>query len=174
MFVRDLIYDLRRWKENSRRKPLVLRGARQVGKTTLVKEFGKEFDFFISLNLEKEDAEIFRRFNNVNDIWRYLCLKHHIVQDQDKQVLLFIDEIQEEPQAVGMLRYFYEDLPWVYVIAAGSRLQSLMRQHVSFPVGRVEYLNLRPCSFVEYVNAQEGSQWADMLRGISVPDYMHE
>lgn len=174
MFVRDLIYDLRRWKENSRRKPLVLRGARQVGKTTLVKEFGKEFDFFISLNLEKEDAEIFRRFNNVNDIWRYLCLKHHIVQDQDKQVLLFIDEIQEEPQAVGMLRYFYEDLPWVYVIAAGSRLQSLMRQHVSFPVGRVEYLNLRPCSFVEYINAQEGSQWADMLRGISVPDYMHE
>ena len=93
MFVRDLIYDLRRWKDNSRRKPLVLRGARQVGKTTLVKEFGKEFDFFISLNLEKEDAEIFRRFNNVNDIWRYLCLKHHIVQDQDKQVLLFIDEI---------------------------------------------------------------------------------
>ena len=109
-----------------------------MGKTTLVKEFGKEFDSFISLNLEKEDAVLFRRFGNVNDIWQYLCLKNHIVQDKSKDILLFIDEIQEEPNAVALLRYFYEDLPWVYVIAAGSRLHSLMKQHVSFPVGRVE------------------------------------
>lgn len=174
MFARDLTQQLKRWRDNPRRKPLVLRGARQVGKTTLVKEFGKQFDSFISLNLEKEDAEIFRRFSNVNDIWQYLCLKHHIVQDKSKAILLFIDEIQEEPNAVAMLRYFYEDLPWVYVIAAGSRLHSLMKQHVSFPVGRVEYMTLRPCSFVEFVNAKEGEQWADMLRGISVPDFMHE
>ena len=78
MFARNLIHQLRQWKENPRRKPLVLRGARQVGKTTLVKEFGKEFDSFISLNLEKEDSEIFRRFSNVNDVWQYLCLKNQI------------------------------------------------------------------------------------------------
>ncbi len=174
MFARDLAQQLRQWRDSLHRKPLVLRGARQVGKTTLVKEFGNEFDFFISLNLEKEDSEIFRRFGSVNDIWQYLCLKNHIVQDKNRKVLLFIDEIQEEPNAVAMLRYFYEDLPWVYVIAAGSRLHSLMKQHVSFPVGRVEYLTLRPCSFVEYINAKEGGQWADMLRTISVPDFMHD
>ena len=109
MFARNLIHQLRQWKENPRRKPLVLRGARQVGKTTLVKEFGKEFDSFISLNLEKEDSEIFRRFSNVNDVWQYLCLKNHVVQDKSRAILLFIDEIQEEPKAVAMLRYFYED-----------------------------------------------------------------
>lgn len=174
MFTRDLIHQLRQWRSNPRRKPLVLRGARQVGKTTLVKEFGKEFDSFISLNLEKEDAVLFRRFGNVNDIWQYLCLKNHIVQDKSKDILLFIDEIQEEPNAVALLRYFYEDLPWVYVIAAGSRLHSLMKQHVSFPVGRVEYMTLRPCSFVEFINAKEGEQWAEMLRTLSVADFMHE
>lgn len=174
MFARNLIHQLRQWKENPRRKPLVLRGARQVGKTTLVKEFGKEFDSFISLNLEKEDSEIFRRFSNVNDVWQYLCLKNHVVQDKSRAILLFIDEIQEEPKAVAMLRYFYEDLSWVYVIAAGSRLHSLMKQHVSFPVGRVEYMTLRPCSFLELIEAKEGGQWADMLRDIAVPDFMHE
>ena len=174
MFARDLIQQMQRWRDNPHRKPLVLRGARQVGKTTLVKEFGKEFDSFISLNLEKEDSEIFRRFSNVNDVWQYLCLKNHVVQDKSRAILLFIDEIQEEPKAVAMLRYFYEDLSWVYVIAAGSRLHSLMKQHVSFPVGRVEYMTLRPCSFLEFIEAKEGGQWADMLRDIAVPDFMHE
>lgn len=174
MIIRDLTLQLRQWRDNPRRKPLVLRGARQVGKTTLVKEFGKEFDFFLLLNLEKEESEIFRHFNSVKDIWQYLCLKNHITQDKNKKVLLFIDEIQEEPKAVAMLRYFYEELPWIYVIAAGSRLQSLMKQHVSFPVGRVEYMTLRPCSFVEYIRAKEGEQWAEMLQNVSVPDFMHE
>lgn len=174
MFARDLIGQLRSWRDNPRRKPLVLRGARQVGKTTLIREFGKEFESFIPLNLEKEDAIIFRRFSNVNDLWQYLCLKNHIEQDRSKSILLFIDEIQEEPNAVSLLRYFYEELPWVYVIAAGSRLQSLMKQHVSFPVGRVEYMTLRPFSFVEFINAKEGRQWADMVRSLSVPDFMHE
>ena len=174
MFVRNLILQLRKWRENANRKPLVLRGARQVGKTTLVKEFGKEFDAFISLNLEKDDADVFRKFNKVEDVWQYVCMKHHLVQDRNKKILLFIDEIQEEPAAVAMLRYFYEDMPWVYVIAAGSRLQSLTNKHISFPVGRVEYLTLRPFSFVEYIEAKEGTEWADMLRNVSVPKIMHE
>lgn len=175
MFARDLIGPLRKWRDNPRHKPLVLRGARQVGKTTLVRTFGEEFDVFIPLNLETDDALLFRRFTNVHDLWQYLCLKHHIVQqDSNRTILLFIDEIQEEPQAVAMLRYFFESLPQVHVIAAGSRLQSLMKQHVSFPVGRVEYMTLRPCSFVEFVNAKEGPEWADMLRNISVPAFMHD
>lgn len=174
MYDRDLLIQLREWRDKPRRKPLVLRGARQVGKTTVVKEFAKEFDAFISLNLEKGDADIFRRMDNVEDVWQYVCLKHHVIQDRSKKMLLFIDEIQEEPAAVAMLRYFYEELQWVYVIAAGSRLQSLTKKDVSFPVGRVEYLTLRPFSFVEYVNAKEGESWAKMLRDVSVPDFMHE
>ena len=89
-------------------------------------------------------------------------------------MLLFIDEIQEEPSAVGLLRYFYEKMPWLYVITAGSRLQSLLKSHVSFPVARVEYLNLRPFSFLEYVNAIQGSEWRDMLLNVSVPEVMHD
>ena len=69
---------LRGWAGRKKRKPLVLRGARQVGKTTLVEEFGKEFDSFISLNLEKDDAEVFRRFKTAPEVWQYVCLKHHI------------------------------------------------------------------------------------------------
>lgn len=174
MYDRDLLIQLREWRDKSRRKPLVLRGARQVGKTTLVKEFGKEFDAFISLNLEKGDADIFRKLTKVEDVWQYICLKHHVTQNKEKKILLFIDEIQEEAAAVAMLRYFYEELQWVYVIAAGSRLQSLTKKGVSFPVGRVEYLTLRPFSFVEYINAKEGESWAAMLRNVSVPDFMHE
>lgn len=145
-----------------------------MGKTTLVRQFGEEFDGFISLNLEGEDRELFLRFGKVHDLWQYLCLKHHIVQDKSKAILLFVDEIQEEPKAVAMLRYFYEELPWVYVIAAGSRLHSLVKQHISFPVGRVEYMNLRPCTFVEFLNAKEGAQWAEMVRSVAVPDCLHE
>ena len=154
---------------------MVIRGARQVGKSTLVREFGREFDIFIEVNLElSEDAVVFRRTDNVIEIWQYLCLRNHVVSSPDKRMLLFIDEIQEEPTAVGLLRYFYEKMPWLYVITAGSRLNSLLRQHVSFPVARVEYMNLRPFSFLEYVNATQGSEWSDMLRTLSVQPLMHD
>ncbi len=174
MYKRELIIQLRKWRDTANRKPLVLRGARQVGKTTLVREFAAEFDAFVSLNLEKGDAEIFRKFNRVEEVWQYVCMKYHLTQSKNKKVLLFIDEIQEEPSAVAMLRYFYEDLPWVYVIAAGSRLQSSTNKHISFPVGRVEYMTLRPFSFVEYIEAKEGADWADMLRNVAVPEILHD
>ena len=128
MYERELIMQLRQWSQRSPHKPLVIRGARQVGKSTLVREFGKEFDFFIEVNLDlSDDAQIFQRTDNVTDIWQYLCLRNHIVSDPSKRILLFIDEIQEVPEAVSLLRYFYEKMPWLYVITAGSRLQSLLR-----------------------------------------------
>lgn len=174
MYKRELLKQLRQWRDNEKHKPLVLRGARQVGKTTLVREFGKEFDIFIHLNLEKEDSKIFQRFDKVEDAWQYISLKNNLPSTSNKKVLLFIDEIQEEPKAVGMLRYFYEDMPWLYVIAAGSRLQSLMRKRISFPVGRVEYLSLRPFSFAEYIHATEGEAWAEMITSLEVPEMLHE
>lgn len=175
MYERELITQLRQWAEKSPRKPLVIRGARQVGKSTLVREFGREFDIFIEVNLElSDDASIFQHTDNVQEIWQYLCLRNHVVSTTSKRMLLFIDEIQEEPKAVGLLRYFYEKMPWLYVITAGSRLQSLLKKHVSFPVARVEYLNLRPFSFVEYLNATEGKEWTELVKNVNVPAVMHE
>lgn len=175
MFSREVIIQLRQWSERSRRKPLVIRGARQVGKSTLVREFGKEFDIFIEVNLElSEDAEVFTRTDNVHEIWQFLCLRNHVVSEEGKRMLLFIDEIQEVPQAVALLRYFYEKMPWLHVIAAGSRLQSLLKRKVSFPVARVEYMNLRPFSFMEYLNAAEGEAWCEMVRQRNVASVMHQ
>lgn len=146
-----------------------------MGKSTLVREFGKEFDVFVEVNLElSEDAEVFRRTDDVEEVWRYLCLRSHVVSDKEKRMLLFIDEIQEEPRAVGLLRYFYEKMPWLYVITAGSRLQSLLKSHVSFPVSRVEYLSLRPFSFMEYLAAAKGEEWAAEVEELQVSSIMHE
>ena len=175
MYKREVIKQLREWSGSESHKPLVIRGARQVGKSTLVREFGREFDVFIEVNLElSEDAEIFVRTDNVMEIWQYLCTKNHVISDPAKRMLLFIDEIQELPQAVAMLRYFYEKMPWLYVITAGSRLQNLLKSNVSFPVSRVEYLNLRPFSFMEYLNAMEGDAWCEMIRELEVPAVMHD
>ena len=175
MYRRLLVNQLYEWSDAKLRKPLVIRGARQVGKSTLVREFGKEFDIFVEVNLElSEDADVFRRTDDVEEIWRYLCLRNHVVSDKEKKMLLFIDEIQEEPRAVGLLRYFYEKMPWLYVITAGSRLQSLLKSHVSFPVSRVEYLNLRPFSFEEYLAAAKGREWVAQVEGLQVSPVMHE
>ncbi|MER8245164.1 AAA family ATPase, partial [Acinetobacter baumannii] len=79
------------------------------------------------------DAEIFTKSDNVKEIYQYICLKKKIKVDERKRTLLFIDEIQNEPKAVGLLRYFYEEMPWLHIIAAGSRLQTLIKQRISFP-----------------------------------------
>ncbi len=167
--------DLQLWSEKDNRKPLVLRGARQVGKTTLVDEFSKRYDVYIKLNLEQSaDAYIFSKSDNVREIYQYLCVQKHVVIDTTKRTLLFIDEIQNEPKAVGLLRYFYEEMPWLHIIAAGSRLQTLIKQRISFPVGRVEYLSLRPCSFVEYLGAMGEDALAQMVKDVNVPAIYHE
>ena len=174
MIHRQLIDSLREWSLRDNRKPLVLRGARQVGKTTIVDELGKEFEVYIKLNLEQRaDAEVFSLSDNVNDIFQFICLKNKVVVDSTKRTLLFIDEIQNEPKAVGLLRYFYENMPWLHIIAAGSRLQTLIKQRVSFPVGRVEYLSLRPCSFLEFLNATGNDSLAQMIRDLSVKPIVH-
>lgn len=162
------------WSEKDGRKPLVLRGARQVGKTTLVDELGKQFDVYIKLNLEQSsDAQVFSLSDNAADVFQYICLQRKVAVNPDKRTLLFIDEIQNEPKAVGLLRYFYEQLPWLHVIAAGSRLQTLIRERVSFPVGRVEYLSLRPCSFLEYLDAVGQGELVSMVKAVAVKPMFH-
>ncbi|RLD65888.1 MAG: hypothetical protein DRI95_07725 [Bacteroidetes bacterium] len=108
MYKRTIINKLREWKNKSNRKPLILRGARQVGKTTLVEMFAKEFDYFIYLNLDKAgDLQIFEQNDNLNTIISILFLQNSVPTNkkQDK-ILIFIDEIQNSPKTVALLRYF--------------------------------------------------------------------
>jgi predicted AAA+ superfamily ATPase len=144
MFERRIQNKLHEWAEKNNRKPLILRGARQVGKTTIVEQFGKEFDNFLSLNLEKKEAkDLFESTDDVKMLLPLLFLYDNKPQ-RPGRTLLFIDEIQSSPQAVALLRYFYEELPELYVIAAGSLLENMLDKHISLPVGRVEYMALHP------------------------------
>lgn len=160
MFGRDIIIELRHWAEKRNRKPLVLRGARQVGKTSVVNEFGREFENYLYVNLEiRELHDLFTNVTNVKELLVDLFAIKGQLQ-REGRTLLFIDEIQNSPQAVALLRYFYEELPHIYVVAAGSLLESLIDTHISFPVGRVEYMAMHPCSFREFLSASGN----DMLR----------
>ncbi len=176
MYKRTVLNNLIKWKNNPYRKPLILRGARQVGKTTLVKMFAEEFDYFINLNLDKkEDLLLFEKNNNLDTIISILFLKNKIPANTKKNdILIFIDEIQNSPAAVAQLRYFYEEKKELYVIAAGSLLESILDNHISFPVGRVEYLILRPFSFYEYLSAKGANQELKLLSNIPFPEYAHQ
>ncbi|MBL7110325.1 MAG: ATP-binding protein [Bacteroidales bacterium] len=173
MFSRLKIEDLRTWANKKERKPLVLRGARQVGKTSLVKMFGKEFEQFLYLNLElKEEKALFENDYSFQDMLAALFLYGKILRSH-KKTLIFIDEIQNSPKAVAFLRYFYEETPDLYIITAGSLLENIMDQKTAFPAGRVEYMLLRPCSFREFLIASNEKQYLDILTQHSIPDYAH-
>lgn len=150
---RNAILDLITWKNDKNRKPLMLRGARQVGKTTLVNQFSKEYKQYIYLNLERpEHIHFFDSLNNVKEIVESLFLKFELLPDYTN-TLLFIDEIQESPKAIALLRYFYEDLPELHVISAGSLLEFSLQHVKSFPVGRVSFMYLFPLNFEEFLHA---------------------
>lgn len=172
MIQRQLLSQLKQWSVSTDRKPLILRGARQTGKTTLVKEFGKLYDIFIYLNLEKpEDRKIFESGLSFTDLVASIFY-YSRKKRSDHNVLIFIDEIQNSPSAVSSMRFFYEETPGIHVIAAGSLLESLIDKNISFPVGRVEYLYLRPCSFVEFMNAA-GEDESLKFTEKSIPVYAH-
>lgn len=172
MFRRNALDWLDQWKNKENRKPLVIRGARQVGKTSLVKEFGKQFDTFVSFNLETaDDLALFKKEIPVLDLFDLMLAVRG--KKKDGSVLLFIDEIQNSPVAIKMLRYFYEDLPEVYVIAAGSLLETMLDRQIAFPVGRVEYMALRPCSFDEFLGAIGEPVIQEMVRGGKVAEALH-
>ena len=147
--------DLIQWKDAQFRKPLLLRGARQVGKTYVARKLGEQFTSFIEVNLESQPEAklIFEKDLDAQRITRELSLftGKSIVPGK---TLLFIDEIQTIPQAVTALRYFYEQIPELHVIAAGSLLDFAVEQ-VGIPVGRVESLYVYPMSFLEFLLATE-------------------
>lgn len=177
MIQRNIIQSLRQWAQKKHRKPLVIRGARQVGKTTAVKDFSKEFDGFVMLNLERdEDRHIFSVAGTPQKVMEIVRLTRlgNIASTEGKKILLFIDEIQAEPKAIAMLRYFYEDMPELFVIAAGSRLQELFKSGVSFPVGRVEYMQMRPCFFDEFLGGTGHDGLREMVASAEVDPLLHD
>ncbi|MDR1631568.1 MAG: AAA family ATPase [Dysgonamonadaceae bacterium] len=167
MIQRKAIAYLQEWKERSDRKPLVLRGARQVGKTTLVVEFAKQYDVFLHLNLEKNaEWNLFEQYDEVNELIQAIFLQKKQIMNGGS-VLLFIDEIQNSPKAVAILRYFYEEAGHIHVIAAGSLLETIIDvRKISFPVGRVEYLAIRPCSFLEFLNGINNDFDAELIQNL--------
>jgi len=173
MITRNVISDLHDWSKRRKRKPLVLRGARQVGKTTLIDEFGKNFAIYLKLNLEEpEHFQLFESYKNMDTLLTGIYLVNGIAR-KDVPTLLFIDEIQNSPRAVSLLRYFYEKTPWLYVIAAGSLLENLIGRQISFPVGRVEYLAVHPCSFNEFLGAMGNTELQKAQQAGEIPESLH-
>lgn len=175
MFARNIMTDLNHWANRPRPKPLILRGARQVGKTTAVELFAGRFARFIRLNLEKSaDGDHFRRKLPVKELLQSICLAEN-VDIIPGDTLLFLDEIQEVPEAVTMLRYLYEEAAdQLHVIAAGSLLETMIgAKQIRFPVGRVQYLFLHPLTFEEYLAALNAKAAIDAYRTLPFPDYAH-
>ncbi|MDR1846878.1 MAG: AAA family ATPase [Bacteroidales bacterium] len=176
MFERNVIAELERWAANSKRKPLILRGSRQVGKTTLVESFAEKFENYLYLNFEKSPSAmaLFEKEQEICDLMTDIflfCGKEKMTG----KTLLFIDEIQNSKIAITKLRYFYEGkIPDLYVIAAGSLLETMLNTKISFPVGRVEYLAVRPCTFNEFLRATGEKILEDALLNQKIPEALHE
>jgi predicted AAA+ superfamily ATPase len=158
----DLV--LREWSSSSARKPLILRGARQTGKTESIRHLSDSFELFLELNLERyEDLALVRASNSAEDLLAALRARFNVASFPER-TLLFLDEIQESPVAIQWLRFLREDHPDLAVIAAGSLLEvRLQERGFSFPVGRVTFQTLRPLSFVEFLSAAGHNVLVDQL-----------
>ena len=164
MLKRLIDWHLNQWKDHKYRKPLLLRGARQVGKTHAARQLGKHFDQMIEINFElaKDARLIFEKDLKPDRILRELVAYTGLAKITPGKTLLFFDEIQEAPQAILALRYFYEMMPELHVIAAGS-LFDFALEAVGLPVGRVASLHMYPLSFMEYLLATDNLAAAQVI-----------
>lgn len=175
MFKRTIIKELEKWGSKKNRKPLVIRGARQVGKTTVVKEFSANFEQYIYLNLElASDRKPFENYQDLETLIQALFFLKNKAYGKRQNTLIFIDEIQEVPEAFNVLRFFHEQMPDVPVIAAGSMLETIFNTKLSFPVGRVEFLVVRPVSFIEFLEAIQETEALKQLTHIPLNLFAHE
>ena len=175
LFQRTILSHLKKWSDEPERKPLILRGARQVGKTSIVNLFGQSFKQYIYLNLETRiDKVAFKTSLDIHRLVQSIFLIYKKQLKEKENTLIFIDEIQEYPEAINMLRYFYEDYPEIRVIAAGSLLETIFNSGRSFPVGRVDYMVMRPFSFPEFLEAIGESMALEQLKNIPLNEFAHD
>ena len=167
---RLLMQQLIHWKNKRTRKPLIIRGARQVGKTWLMKEFGKRYfeqTVYISFDNNERMKNVFEADFDLPRILSSLKIESGQQIEPEKTLLIF-DEVQEVPKALTALKYFCENAPEYPIVAAGSLLGVALHRGTSFPVGKVEFLNLYPLNFQEFVLAVGETGLADLLEQ---PDY---
>ena len=162
---RIAIEKLLKWKQSNRRKPLIIEGARQVGKTWLMKEFGKQAyadTIYINFDSNSRMAELFASDLDTERLIMGLELYAGRKIDPDNSLLVF-DEVQEVPRALASLKYFYENAPQYHIVCAGSLLGIALHQGTSFPVGKVDFLKLYPLSFKEFLMATDKERFAELL-----------
>jgi uncharacterized protein len=163
---RTKINDLITWKNSESRKPLLIRGARQVGKTWLMREFGKlHYEQTVYVNFEK-NKRLRALFSDDFDIQRIIVAlqAESGLTINSGDTLLIFDEIQAAPEAITTLKYFCEDAPEYHILAAGSLLGVAIHSNISFPVGKVQFLDLHPLSFPEFLLAIGEESLIDMLQ----------
>jgi predicted AAA+ superfamily ATPase len=174
--ARHIEKELLLWKNSTTRKPLILRGARQVGKTFIVEEFSKNFNHFISLNLERpRERKLFDNFNTGPELFERILFYKGIKADE-KNTLLFIDEIQQSSEAIRSLRYFWEDMKYLRVLAAGSLLEVFSKKEgFSFPTGRVRNVFMYPVNFLEYLEHKNPPAAQKLLNlDLTVDTHLHD
>lgn len=162
---RIAIEKLLKWKQSKRRKPMIIEGARQVGKTWLMKEFGRQAyadTVYINFDSNSRMAELFASDLDTDRLIMGLELYAGHKIDPDNSLVIF-DEVQEVPRALASLKYFYENAPQYHIVCAGSLLGIALHQGTSFPVGKVDFLKLYPLSFGEFLMATDKERFAELL-----------
>ena len=163
---RIAIEKLYKWKNSKRRKPLIIEGARQVGKTWLMKEFGKQAyadTVYINFDSNSRMADLFSADLDTDRLILGLELYAGRKINPENTLLIF-DEVQEVPRALASLKYFYENVPQYHIVCAGSLLGIALHQGTSFPVGKVDFLKLYPLSFSEFLMATGNERFAELLK----------
>ncbi|MCJ7617576.1 MAG: ATP-binding protein, partial [Desulfobacterales bacterium] len=164
---RDAMQILLQWKQKKNRKPLIISGARQVGKTWLMQEFGKrEYEQTAYVNLEKSNSltTLFRDDYNIDRIIAGLQIETGMQINADTTLIIF-DEVQEAEGAITSLKYFYENAPQYQILAAGSYLGITLHSNTSFPVGKVDFLDMFPLSFQEFLHAMDQDALLNLIIG---------
>ena len=179
-FNRNIDYALLEWSNEKHRKPLMLRGARQIGKTSAVRNLGKKFKYFVEINFENKDHAAAQTVFAQHSDPQIICSELAVLFGKPieaGETMLFLDEIQSCVDAISSLRYFYEQMPKLHVIAAGSLLEFALEEIPSFGVGRIDSMFMYPFSFSEFLCATGHEMWVKLIDEATpenpVPEAIH-
>ncbi len=164
--IREAIKDLIKWKDGDHRKPLIIRGARQVGKTWIMKEFGRtHYEKLAYINFDNNERmeSLFSGNLDISRIITSLQIESGVTIEANNTLIIF-DEVQEVPRALTSLKYFCENAPKYHIVAAGSLLGVALHHGTSFPVGKVDFMELYPLSFIEFLNATGNENLTSLLK----------